>query len=110
MTPQKLQRILTKINPKLRLRRRFDKGGGDVVGVFVGMSGKSGYLLRMNKGDVPLTGHRFKYHDPQRLGSYTYGRIQKRGRKTVVTLLKNYGWIKTQAQRSAVLWGLESRL
>lgn len=101
MTLQKFQQLLQRINPNLRLRHRRT---GDVVGLFVGYSGKSGYICRLSKGELHLNGFRLYFKDEQ--GKPT-SRISKRGRKTVINLLRNYRWINNHYQRSMLTHGIE---
>lgn len=101
MTLQKFQQLLKRINPNLRLRHRRT---GDVVGLFVGYSGKSGYICRLSKGELHLNGFRLYFKDEQ--GKPT-SRISKRGRKTVINLLRNYRWINNHYQRSMLTYGIE---
>lgn len=39
--------------------------------------------------------------------TYTHGPIAKRGRKTVINLLRNYRWITNHKQKSMLTWGIE---
>ena len=104
MTLSKFNRLLKKIDPKLRVRQR---AYGDVVGLFAGKSARSGYILRMTKGELTLAGYREMIVDPTDIFSTKKGIIKKRGRKTVINLLKNWRWIKTHQQKSMLLWGIE---
>lgn len=101
MTLQQFQALLKRIDPKLRLRIRRH---GDIVGLFVGYSGKSGYICRMSKGELHLTG--FSYYYKNEDGEIV-SRIAKRGRKTVINLLRNYRWVTNHYQRSMLLWGID---
>lgn len=101
MTIQKFQQLLKKIDPKLRIRI---KGQGDVAGLFKGLSGKSGYICRMSKGEFHLNGYRLYFKD--RDGKLT-SRIQKRGRKTLINLLRNYRWITKFKQRTMLTYGVD---
>lgn len=104
MTIAKFQKLLKKINPRLRIRQR---GVGDVAGVFVGHSGKGGYICRMNKGELTMDGYRWMVRDPSNPMRYIPGRIKKRGRKTIINLLRNYRWVTNHKQRSMLTWGIE---
>ncbi len=110
MTLQRFQYLLKKVNPRLRVRIR---GYGDIAGLFAGVSGKSGYIARLTKGELTLVGYRIKVLDPTAAKAgvlnYTRGKIMKRGRKTLVTLLRSWRWIKTPAQASMLLWGIEPK-
>lgn len=101
MTLGKFQKLLNKIDPRLRIRVR---GKEDVVGLFSGLSGKSGYICRMSKGELHLRGYRLYFKD--RDGRMT-SRIQKRGRMTVINLLRNYRWIQNHKQRTMLTYGIE---
>lgn len=104
VTLKKFERLLKGINPKLRVRQR---GFDDVGGLFVGLSGKGGYIARITKGELHLNGYRFRFSDPTRIGEYTQGNIQKRGRKTLVNLLRNYRWITKKEHISSLTWGID---
>ena len=101
MTLQKFQKLLKKIDPRLRLRI---KHSGDVVGLFIGISGKTGYICRMSKGELHANGFRIYYKDQD---DKLVSRIQKRGRKTIVNLLRNYRWITNHYQRTMLTQGIE---
>ncbi len=104
MTLGKFQRLLKKVNPKLRIRQ---KGWGDAGGVFVGLSGKTGYIIRISKGEFNLRGYRMAVVDPKNKMRLVPGIIKKRGRMTVVRILRNYRWIKNHRQISMLAWGVE---
>jgi len=104
MTLSKFQRLLKKINPKLRIRQR---GWGDCGGIFAGISGKSGFIVRISKGELQLRGYRYELVDPKNPFQTLPGRIRKRGRATLVIILKNWRWIKNHKQKSMLLWGGE---
>ena len=104
MTLQKFQRLLTKIDPRLKIRIRHV---GDVAGLFVGTTGRGGYICRLTKGELHLNGYRYMVQDPDNTMRLTQGRIKKRGRKTIVQLLKNYRWITNHKQVSMLMWGLD---
>ena len=103
MTLSRFQYLLKKVNPKLRIRQR---GYGDVGGIFVGLSGKSGYIARITKGELHLNGFRWEVVDPNDKMRTIPGKIQKRGRKTLVRLLKNWRWVKNHQQISMLTWGI----
>lgn len=104
MTTGKFNRLLKKVNPKLTLRQR---GYGDVIGLYAGKSGKSGYIARMTKGEQTVNGFRYMVPDPDNPMKLVPGNIQKRGRRTIIKLLKNYRWIKKPQQASMLMWGIE---
>lgn len=101
MTLQKFQKLLKKIDPNLRLRHRRT---GDVVGLFIGVSGKKGYICRLTKGELHLNGFKLVYKDED---DQLQSRISKRGRKTVINLLRNYRWITNHKQRTMLTYGIE---
>jgi hypothetical protein len=105
MTLGKFERLLKKINPKLKIRQR---GFGDVGGIFVGLNGKSGYIARLSKGELQLRGFRYELVNPTNPFMNLQGKIKKRGRVTLINLLQNYRWIKNHKQRSMLLWGGEN--
>jgi hypothetical protein len=78
-----------------------------VVGLFVGYSGRSGYICRLSKGELHLNGFRHMIQDPDNKMKLKQGPIKKRGRKTVINLLRNYRWITNHKQRSMLTWGIE---
>ena len=104
MTLSRFQYLLKKVNPKLRIRQR---GWGDVGGIFVGLSGKSGYIVRISKGELHLNGFRVALVNPENKMELIQGSIKKRGRKTLIRLLKNWGWVKNHQQVSMLTWGIE---
>jgi hypothetical protein len=104
MTLQRFRELLRRIDPKLQVRVR---GTGDVVGVFVGTAGKGGYICRMSKGELQLNGYRWALADPKNPFNKLNGRIKKRGRKTVINLLRNYRWVQNHYQRSMLTWGID---
>lgn len=106
MTLGRFQSLLKRINPKLRVRQR---GYGDVGGLFVGLGGKSGYIARITKGDLTMKGYREAIVDPHNRMRLIEGRIKKRGRVTLVNILRNYRWAKTHQQRSMLLFGIERK-
>lgn len=108
MTLSRFQYLLKKINPRLCIRQR---GYGDVGGIFSGFTGHNGYIARITKGDIGLAGYRYQTLDRTAakagLIKYNQGKIQKRGRKTLIMILQNWRWIKTRKQKSMLLWGIE---
>ena len=106
MTLSKFQRLLKIINPKLRIRQR---GWGDVGGIFAGISGKTGYIVRLSKGELNLRGYRYEIVNPKRPMQLIEGIIKKRGRATLIIILRNWRWIKNHRQRSMLLWGILPR-
>lgn len=100
MTLQRFQQLLKQANPKLRLRER---GYGDIVALYGGYS----YILRMTKGELNLNGWRLQLPNPNDPLHPIQGPIQKRGRKTVVNLLRNHRWITTHKQISSLMWGID---
>lgn len=101
MTLQKFAATLKKINPKLRLKVR---GNGDIIGLFGGLNGAN-YICRLTKGELTTDGYRHILHDSNNLSETRVGPIKKRGRKTVINLLRNYRWLTHHKQRSALMWG-----
>lgn len=105
MTLSKFQRLLKKIHPSLRVRQR---NVNDQAGIFVGLSGKGGYICRLTQGELNLGGYRIHIKKTMDFtGNPVLSVIKKRGRKTVINLLRNYRWIKTRKQISMLLWGIE---
>lgn len=100
MTTETFQRLLKEVNPRLRVRKR---PGKNVCGIFVGKSGKGGYICRFNEGELQLNGWSSLPMD----GSPS--RIQARGRKTMVNLLRNYRWIRNHRQRTMLSYGIEHK-
>lgn len=106
MTLSKFQRLLRKINPKLRVRMR---GHGDVGGVFAGRFGKAGYIVRMSQGELHLRGYRYEIVDPDNPMRVVQGNIQKRGRKTLIMILRDRRWLRGHKDVSMLLWGIERK-
>lgn len=101
MTLRHFEKLLKKVSPKLMLRYR---NYGDIVGLFAGKSGKTGYILRMTKGEFNLAGYRAAvYNQTDLFAPPLNGNIKKRGRKTVINILRNYRWIKSHRQTSMLL-------
>jgi hypothetical protein len=105
MTLKRFETLLKTINPNLRVRQR--PSYGDNGGIFVKGSGTSGYISRITLGELSLAGYRHIIRDPNNLLLTQQGAIRKRGRKTLINLLRSYRWIKTHKQRSMLAWGLE---
>jgi len=103
MTIKRFETLLKRVNPKLRIRQ---KGFGDVGGIFVGLSGKTGYIARMSKGELHMNGFRHVLVDPENPMGQKDGFIKKRGRKTLIMLMRNWRWIKTHKQKSMLMYGL----
>lgn len=104
MTLERFQFLLQKIDPSLQIRQAKH---GDVAGLFVGKSGKTGYITRLTKGELLVDGYRYNYPDPQDPRKMVRGPIQKRGRRTVINLLKKYRWVTTLKQECMLLHGIE---
>lgn len=105
MTLEKFQRLLSRANSKLKVRMRGD-WYGDCGGLFTGIFGRSGYIARMSKGELQMHGYRFQVVDPRNPMRLVNGHIQKRGRRTLVEILKNYRWL-SYIQAARVRWGLD---
>jgi len=106
MTLKRFEKLLKQVNPKLRIRQR---GWGDVGGIFAGKFGKAGYIARITKGELNLHGYRAEIVDPANPARLIKGKIRKRGRKTLVMLLRNWRWLPRVRDRCLVLWGIERR-
>ena len=104
MTLQRFQQLLGRIDPRLRVRRR---GTGDIVGLFSGVYGRAGYICRLSQGELHLNGFRYMLPDPDGNLRMVPGPIQKRGRKTVINLLRNYRWITNHKQRTMLTLGID---
>jgi len=104
MTLSRFNRLLKKVNPQLHLRHR---GYGDIVGLFAKGQGNSGYIARMTKGELTTAGWREAVRSADNIMEVKQGRIKKRGRKTIIMILRNYRWLKTHKQRSMLSWGIE---
>lgn len=99
MTISQFSRQLQKIDPRLRIRIR---GYGDIAGLFVGKSGKGGYIARLTKGEFNINGYReVRYEDGEELSQ-----IKKRGRKTTVNKLRKFRWVTNYKQRTALTYGV----
>lgn len=104
MTLSRFQYLLNKIDPRLRIKQSKIP---NVAGLFVGLSGKSGYITRMTTGELLMDGFRYHYPDPEDPMKMVAGPIQKRGRRTVINLLKKYRWVTTVKQESMLLYGID---
>lgn len=96
MTLKQFERRLQKVNPLLHLKHR---AFGDIVGLYAGPN----YICRLTKGELATNGYRIQRVDPQDPLSQMTGSIKKRGRKTVINLLRNYRWVTTLRQRSYLM-------
>ena len=85
MTLQTFEKLIQAYEPRFRIRQA---GYGDIVGCFLG----NDYLLRLNKGDIPLYSWRDK------LGK------RKRGRMQALGIMVNHR-ILTQQQAQKIMWG-----
>lgn len=103
MTLQKFQKLLTKIDPRLKLRMR---GIADIAGLFIGTTGRQGYICRMTKGELHLDGYRLNFKNPDNMAEVKASVIVKRGRKTVINLLRNYRWVTKHKQRTMLTYGI----
>lgn len=103
MTLQRFNQLLKLVNPRLRVRQR---GYGDIGGIFVGLAGRTGYIARITKGELTMNGYKVSKVDPTNPFHMKEGRIKKRGRKTLVNLLKNYRWVTTHQQRTMLTLGI----
>lgn len=107
MTLGRFEYLLKQVNPRLRVRQR---RYGDVGGIFVGMSGKGGYIARITKGELTMNGYRQKIVSPtNKMDMIDKGIIKKRGRKTLINLLRNYRWIKNHKDRTMLAYGVERK-
>ena len=80
MTLSQFQRLLKKIDPKLRIRQR---GKGDIVGLFA----NAAYITRLTRGELHLNGYREVIVGQDGM-TFRNGYIKKRGRKTVINKLR----------------------
>lgn len=96
MTLKQFETILKQVHPSLHLKVR---GYGDIIGLYAG----NGYICRLTKGDLAVNGYRIERIDPTNPLSVMTGDIKKRGRKTVINILRNYRWVKHHKQRSALM-------
>lgn len=103
MTLSRFNKLLKLVHPSLRIRQR---SFGDIGGIFVGLSGKAGYIARITKGELTLNGYRMMKVDPTNPLLMKQGKIQKRGRKTLINILRNYRWVKTHQQRTMLTLGI----
>ena len=101
MTLKRFETLLQKISPKLHFRVRRT---GDVVGLYAGTS----YICRLGKGEIQANGYREAIINPENKIQYIEGNIKKRGRKTIINLLRNYRWVTKVKDRSMLLYGKET--
>ncbi len=104
MTLKQFERYVQKGNPNIRLRIR---GYGDIGGVFKGKSAKQGYLARISKGELTMSGYRMEIVDPTNKMKMTRGNIAKRGRKTLLLLMRSWGLLRGHKNISRPLWGIK---
>jgi len=85
-------------------------GYGDIAGVYVKNTKQcmgSKYLCRLTKGELHLQGYRDRIVNKENPLFYKDGNIRKRGRKTVINMLRKQRWVTNQRDRSSLLWGIE---
>jgi hypothetical protein len=99
MTLGQFQKLLTKVHPRLKLKIR---SYGDIVGVY----GNGSYIMRMTKGEFNFNGWRLQHPNPQDPLNPINGRIMKRGRKTVVNILRSHRWATNHQDRTMLLYGV----
>jgi hypothetical protein len=104
VTLGRFEQLLKRIDPALKIRQR---RYGDVAGLFVGKSGKGGYICRLSKGELNLHGYRDLIIDRDRPWDERRGNIRKRGRKTIINFLRSYRWVTNHKQRSMLSWGID---
>ena len=104
MTLSRFEYLLKKIDPRLCVRQ---SRLPDVAGLFVGMSGKTGYICRLTQGELNLHGYRMQYTDPKDISKKSLSVIKKRGRVSVVKLLRKYRWITKPEQETMLMYGIE---
>src|SRR5574343_916473 len=104
MTIARFQKLLKKIDPRLRVRI---KAGRDDAGIFFGSIGQRGYICRISKGELQLDGMRLYTPDPDNPFRMKRGHILKRGRISTTNLLRQFRWITNHKQRSMLLWGID---
>ena len=95
MTLSNFEKRLKQIHPSLKLKHR---GYGDIVGLYAGY----GYICRLTKGEFNAQGYKMRFRSQEDI-SRTIELIAKRGRKTVINILRNYRWIKNHRQRSFLM-------
>lgn len=105
MTLGKFNKLLKIVNPKLSVRQR---GYGDVGGIFVGVSGRTGYIARITKGELTMKGYRWQIFD-WKTKQTVEGNIKKRGRKTLISILRQNRWITNHRYISMLLWGIKPK-
>lgn len=100
MTLGQFNKRLKKVHPRLRLKVR---SHGDVVGLYGGHA----YILRMTKGELNFNGYRLQMPNPEDPLNPIQGPIQKRGRKTIVNILRSHRWATNHKDRTMLLYGVE---
>jgi hypothetical protein len=104
MTLQQFKNYLKKINPDIVVRQR---GYGDIGGIFVKKWGRNGYVARITRGELTMNGYRTMMVDPSNPLKEVQGIIQKRGRKTLINLLRNRRLIKGHKAISILSYGIK---
>lgn len=104
MTLRAFEQALQKKNPKLRIR---EAGYGDIAGIYAGET----YLLRVNKGEIPLYSWSREiiqgYRKPFSVDREPIViKERHRGRMQALALLVNYRHL-TQRQAQEIMWGAE---
>lgn len=102
MTLGRFQKLLKKVHPRLKLKYR---GYGDIIGLY----GAHAYILRMTKGEFNFNGWRLQLPNPEDPLNPIQGRIMKRGRKTVVNILRSHRWATNHRDRTMLLYGIEKK-
>lgn len=100
MTLKNFARLLKEANPKLHLKVR---SYGDIIGLYGGPH----YILRMTKGELHMNGYRLQRANPDDPFHPIQGNIQKRGRKTIINILRSHRWVTNHKDRSRLLYGLK---
>jgi hypothetical protein len=96
MTLSQFEKAIQKYRPEIHFRQA---GSGDVVGIFAGSS----YLLRINKGEIPLYTYRQPYYEKHSHALKKLGE-KHRGRMQALGMLVNMRWL-TSRQAQAIMWG-----
>lgn len=100
MTLKTFEKRLKAINPRLKLKVRHY---GDIIGLYVGYN----YVLRMTKGELQMNGYRLQMPNPNDPFHPITGNIVKRGRKTIVNILRSHGWVPNHRDRSKLVLGIK---
>lgn len=58
-------------------------------------------------GELNMHGYRMQYTDPNDLSKKKLSKIKKRGRVSLVKLLRKYRWITKPEQETMLLYGIE---